>query len=186
FAVVLALPMVAVVVAIIVLSAPYLTFDTLEKPHASFSRNWVAFADVILALSGVEAIANLTGVMKLDFGSSQEKPRVAMTSLKAILPVAIEVVVGTALLGWAMLSLPSVLEKTLHLTDKGTIAAVLGQRSEDMLRFVAEQFAAATFSPAIGQIFGWVVGIVFCRLLLSAANTAIVAMIGLLYMMSRD
>jgi Amino acid transporters len=85
-----------------------------------------------------------------------------------------------------MLSLPSVLEKTLHLSDEGTITAVLGQRSEDMLRFVGEEFAAATFSPAIGQIFGWVVGIVFCLLLLSAANTAIVAMIGLLYMMSRD
>ena len=55
-----------------------------------------------------------------------------------------------------------------------------------MLRFVGEQFATATFSPAIGQIFGWAVGIVFCLLLLSAANTAIVAMIGLLYMMSRD
>src|SRR5438094_283011 len=99
---------------------------------------------------------------------------------------SIEVVVGTALLGWAMLSLPSVLGKTLHLSDEGTIAAVLGQRSEDMLRFVGEQFATATFSPAIGQIFGWAVGIVFCLLLLSAANTAIVAMIGLLYMMSRD
>jgi hypothetical protein len=24
-----------------------------------------------------------------------------------------------------------------------------------MLRFVGEQFATATFSPAIGQIFGW-------------------------------
>ena len=115
-----------------------------------------------------------------------EHPRVARESLKAITPVAIEVVIGTALLGWAMLSLPSVLDKTLHLTDKGAISAVLGQRSEDMLRFIGEQFATATFSPAIGQIFGWIVGIVFCLLLLSAANTAIVAMIGLLYMMSRD
>ena len=35
-------------------------------------------------------------------------------------------------------------------------------------------------------MFGWVVGIVFFLLLLSAANTAIVAMIGLLYMMARD
>jgi nucleotide-binding universal stress UspA family protein len=85
-----------------------------------------------------------------------------------------------------MLSLPSIVGKTLHLTDKGAIAAVLGQRSEDMLRFIGEQFATATFSPAMGQVFGWIVGIVFCLLLLSAANTAIVAMIGLLYMMSRD
>jgi amino acid transporter len=55
-----------------------------------------------------------------------------------------------------------------------------------MLRFIGEQFATATFSPAVGNFFGWIVGIVFFLLLLSAANTAIVAMIGLLYMMSRD
>ena len=55
-----------------------------------------------------------------------------------------------------------------------------------MLRFIAEQFASATFSPAIGNLFGWIVGIVFFLLLLSAANTAIVATVGLLYMMSRD
>src|SRR5438309_11895126 len=55
-----------------------------------------------------------------------------------------------------------------------------------MLRFIGEQFATATFSPAIGNFFGWIVGIVFFLLLLSAANTAIVAIIGLLYMMARD
>src|SRR6266487_89357 len=166
--------------------AQHIATHFLEPRHKSLGAVWVQFVGVILALSGAESIANLTGVMKLDPGSTMEHPRVARESLKAIWPVAIEVVVGTALLGWAMLSLPSVLNKTLHLTDKGTIAVVLGQRSEDMLRFVAEQFAAATFSPAVGQIFGWIVGIVFCLLLLSAANTAIVAMIGLLYMMSRD
>lgn len=115
-----------------------------------------------------------------------EHPSVARESLKAITPVAIEVVFATALLGWAMLSLPSVLGKTLHLTNRDEISTVLWQRSEDMLRFIGEQFATATFSPAIGQIFGWIVGIVFFFLLLSAANTAIVAMIGLLYMMARD
>jgi amino acid transporter/nucleotide-binding universal stress UspA family protein len=186
FAAALALPTAIVVVVLIVISVPHLTTRFLEPRHESLGVLWVQFVGVILALSGAESIANLTGVMKLDPGSTMEHPSVARESLKAILPVAIEVVVGTALLGWAMLSLPSVLGRTLQLTDKGTIAAVLGQRSEDMLRFVGEQFAAATFSPAVGQIFGWVVGIVFCLLLLSAANTAIVAMIGLLYMMSRD
>jgi amino acid transporter/nucleotide-binding universal stress UspA family protein len=186
FAVALALPTAVVVILLIVLGAPHLTTRFLEAPHQSLTTVWVQFVGVILALSGAESIANLTGVMKLDPGSTMEHPRVARESLKAILPVAIEVVGGTALLGWAMLSLPSVLGKTLHLTDKGAIAAVLGQRSEDMLRFVGEQFATATFSPAVGQVFGWMVGIVFCLLLLSAANTAIVAMIGLLYMMSRD
>jgi len=165
FAVALALPTAVIVIVLIAISAPHFTTHFLEPRHESLGAVWVQFVGVILALSGAESIANLTGV---------------------ITPVAIEVVLGTALLGWAMLSLPSVLGKTLHLTDRGEIAAVLGQRSEDMLRFIAEQFATATFSPVVGQIFGWIVGIVFFFLLLSAANTAIVAMIGLLYMMSRD
>src|SRR6266699_3685709 len=186
FAAALALPTAFVVILLIAISAPHLTRHFLEPRHESLSTVWVQFVGVILALSGAESIANLTGVMKLDPGSTMEHPSVARESTKAIVPVAIEVVLGTALLGWAMLSLPSVLGKTLHLTDKGAIAAVLGQRSEDMLRFIGEQFATATFSPAVGQAFGWVVGVVFCLLLLSAANTAIVAMIGLLYMMSRD
>src|SRR6266481_4588819 len=186
FAAALALPTAFVVILLIAISAPHLTTHFLEPRHESLSTVWVQFVGVILALSGAESIANLTGVMKLDPGSTMEHPSVARESTKAIVPVAIEVVLGTALLGWAMLSLPSVLGKTLHLTDKGAIAAVLGQRSEDMLRFIGEQFATAAFSPAVGQIFGWIVGIVFCLLLLSAANTAIVAMIGLLYMMSRD
>ena len=186
FAVALALPTAVVVILLIAFSAPHLTTRFLEPRHESLGTLWVQFVGVILALSGAESIANLTGVMKLDPGSTMEDPSVARESLKAITPVAIEVVLGTALLGWAMLSLPSVLGKTLHLTDKGAIATVLGQRSEDMLRFIGEQFATATFSAAVGQIFGWIVGIVFCLLLLSAANTAIVAMIGLLYMMSRD
>jgi len=186
FAVTLALPTAAIVVLLIALSAPHLTTRFLEPRHESLGMLWVQFVGVILALSGAESIANLTGVMNLDPGSTMERPSVARAATKAITPVAIEVVVGTALLGWAMLSLPSVLGKTLHLADKDQIAAVLGQRSEDMLRFIGEQFATATFSPAVGQIFGWIVGIVFCLLLLSAANTAIVAMIGLLYMMSRD
>src|SRR6266513_1390467 len=186
FAVALALPTALVVVLLIVMSAPHFTTRFLEPRHQSLTTVWVQFVSVILALSGAESIANLTGVMKLDPGSTMEHPSVARESLKAITPVAIEVVVGTALLGWAMLSLPSVLDKTLHLTDKGAIAAVLGQRSEDMLRFIGEEFATATFSPAVGQIFGWIVGIVFLLLLLSAANTAIVAMIGLFYMTARD
>jgi len=185
-AVALALPTVVVVVALIAFSLPYLTTRFLEPRHESLGALWVQFVGVILALSGVEAIANLTGVMKLDPGSTPEKPSVARESLKAITPVAIEVVVGTALLGWAMLSLPSVLDKTLGLSTKSEVAAALLKRHEDMLRFMGEQFASASFGVWFGQAFGWIVGIVFMFLLLSAANTAIVAMIGLLYMTARD
>src|SRR5205085_465681 len=186
FAVALALPTAVVVILLIALSAPHLTTRFLERPHQSFTTVWVQFVGVILALSGAESVANLTGVMKLDPGTTMEQPRVARESLKAIVPVALEVVIGTALLGWAMLSLPAVLGKTLHLSGRPEVAAVLQRRSEDMLRFTGEQFATAAFSPAIGNVFGWIVGIVFFFLLLSAANTAIVAMIGLLYMMARD
>ena len=185
-AVALAVPTLIVVVVLIGISAPHLTTHFLQPRHESLGTLWVQFVGVILALSGAESIANVTGVMKLDPGSTMDKPSVARESLKAIIPVAIEVVVGTALLGWAMLSLPSVLGKTLHLSDPSSVSSVLQLRSEDMLRFIGEQFATATFSPAIGNLFGWIVGIVFFLLLLSAANTAIVAMIGLLYMMSRD
>jgi nucleotide-binding universal stress UspA family protein len=186
FAVALALPTAVIVIVLIALSAPHFTTHFLQPRHQSLGTVWVQFVGVILALSGAESIANLTGVMKLDPGATMERPSVARESLKAITPVAIEVVVGTALLGWAMLSLPSVLGKTLHLTDRDEISGVLWQRSGDMLRFIGEQFATATFSAAVGQLFGWIVGIVFFLLLLSAANTAIVAMIGLLYMMARD
>ena len=185
-AVLLSVPTACVVLVLIAISAPHLTTQFLESPHESYSALWVQFVGVILALSGAESVANLTGVMKLDQGSTFDKPRVARTSLKAILPVAIEVVFGTALLGWAMLSLPSVVGTTLHLTNKAQIAAAMQTRNEDMLRFIGEQFGAATISPWFGAIFGWIVGIVFFFLLLSAANTAIVAMIGLLFMMARD
>ena len=185
-AVVLSVPTAIVVLVLIGVSAPHLTTQFLEPRHQHFSALWVQFVGVILALSGAESIANLTGVMKLDRGSTMDKPSVARTSLQAILPVAIEVVAGTALLGWAMLSLPSVLSQTLHLTDKLQIRAAMGARNEDMLRFIGEQFGAATVSPWFGVMFGWVVGIVFFFLLVSAANTAIVAMIGLLFMMARD
>src|ERR1043166_8879826 len=186
FAVAVAVPTLIVVLLLIGFSAPHLTTHFLQPRQESLGQVWVQFVGVILALSGAESIANITGVMKLDPGSTMDKPSVARESLKAIIPIAIEVVVGTALLGWAMLSLPSVLGKTLHLSDSSAIASVLQLRSEDMLRFIGEQFASATFSPAIGNVFGWIVGIVFFLLLLSAANTAIVAIIGLLYMMSRD
>ena len=173
-AVVLAVPTVLVVIALIGISAPHLTRRYLEPLHESYAQVWVQFCSVILALSGVEAIANLTGVMKLDKDASIAEPRVGREAAKAIWPVAVEVVLGTALLGWAMLSVNNAMRDALH------------ARSEDMLRFLGEYFGTRSFGPAFGQTFGWIVGIVFFLLLLSAANTAIVAMIGLIYMMTRD
>ncbi len=170
----LAIPMVLVVLLIVGLSLPFLTTVHLEPSHSSFSHTWVAFAGVILALSGVEAIANLTGVMKLDPGSTPDEPRVKKTARLAILPIAAEVVLGTALLGWAMLSLP-------HENQDMLLA-----HKEDMLRFLGEFYGGIHFGPVVARILGIVIGAIVGLLLLSAVNTAVVALIGLTYMMGRD
>ena len=117
-AITLAVPMVIVVVLIVGMSVPHLTTQYLQPSHESFTHNWTGFVGVILALSGVEAIANLTGVMKLDPSATMEDPSVVRSSRRAIGMVAVEVVVGTILLGWAMLSLsPELKSVLLHRWD---------------------------------------------------------------------
>src|SRR5207237_8992833 len=122
----------------------------------------------------VEAVANLTGVMKRDPDSSPERLKVTRTATKAVVPVAIEVVFGTALLGWAMLSLPKF------------FGPQLADHKEDMLRFLAEHYGAVAIAPWFGIVFGIAVGIVFGLLLFSAVNTAVVALIGVVFMMAQD
>ncbi len=173
-AVSLAIPTVIIVILISMASLPHLTVQYLQPSQQSFGKNWTAFVSVILALSGVEAIANLTGVMTLDKGCSPEDPRVGRTAGKAIFVVALEVVVGTALLGWAMLSLSPDLK---HL---------LLERWDDMLTVLAEQYGGMAFGPAGGKVLGIFTSITVGLLLLSAVNTAIAAMIGLLYLLARD
>lgn len=170
----MAVPMVVAVLIIIVLSLPHLTVANLQPPHESFAKNWTGFVGVILALSGVEAIANLTGVMKLDQGATMDKPRVTYTSRRAIWVVAAEVVLGTVLVGWAMLSLAP------------ETKSLLLARWDDMLTVLAEQYGRLTLGEPFGKAFGFFVGIVVGVLLLSAVNTAISAQIGLLYLLARD
>ena len=170
----LAVPAVFVVVATIAFSPKHLTLTHLEPPHTDLETRWVQFVGVILALSGVEAIANLTGVMKLDANATLEAPKVTRTATKAILFVAIEVVAGTALLGWAMLSLPK------------SFAPELEAHKEDMLRFLGERYGALVGGSWFGDAFSLFVGVVFGLLLISAVNTAIVALIGVTYMMAQD
>ncbi|MEO8353710.1 MAG: APC family permease, partial [Chthoniobacteraceae bacterium] len=173
-AIVMAVPTVICVVAILAISVPHLTTVHLEPPKAGYGHMWTQFVSVILALSGVEAIASMTGVMKLNPGSTPEEPKVSRTATKALSFVAFEVVVATVLLGWAMLSLPH------------SYAPQLIDHKEDMLRFLGQHFATDLGGAAIGDAFGWIVGLVFGVLLLSAVNTAIVAVIGVIYMMALD
>ena len=174
FAVALALPTLGVVLAIIGLSLPHLTFKNLQPLGGHWGTTWSSFVAVILALSGVEAIANLTGTLKPDKGSTLDHPKIGKTAAKAILPVAIEVSIGTFLLGWALLSLPR------------SLSPQMLERKDDMLRFVAEQYGTMAWGPAFGQTFGLAVGLILALLLLSAVNTAVSAMLGLLFMMARE
>lgn len=170
----LAIPAVVVVLLIVGLSAPHLTTAYLEPRHDDLRHTWIAFVGVILALSGVEAVANITGVMKADPGSTAEKPKVTRTATRAIVPVALEVVLGTALLGWAMLSIPK------------SFTPELTAHKEDMLRYLAEFYGNATIAPGVGSALGIIVGAVIGLLLFSAVNTAVVALIGVIYMMAQD
>jgi len=175
----ISVPTVVVVIALGSLSIPHLgdAWRNLQPLHGSFAKNWAAFVGIVLALSGVEAIANATGVMKLDPGSSEANPRVTKTSRPAILIVMIEVCVFTALLGLAMHALQGL---TIANGDVNALGAE-GVR-DYMLRYMGQVFVGG----ALGHAFGFVISIVFGLLLLSAVNTAIVDLITIQFLMSRD
>jgi len=131
-------------------------------PEVGFLRGWELFAGMVLALSGVEAIANTTGVMKLDPGSTPEQPSVHRAARKAIGWVMLEVCLVTLALGVLAAGMPA--GSFLH--------------PEAFLRRMAEHYV----HPAFGVVMGWTMGL----LLLSAVNTAVVAMVALLYSLAQD
>jgi amino acid transporter/nucleotide-binding universal stress UspA family protein len=180
---VVSIPTVLVVIALGGFSLPHLghAWANLQPLHGTFGQNWAAFVGIVLALSGVEAIANATGVMRLDPGSTDEHPCVIKTSTPAILWVMLEVCIFTALLGLAMHALGG-----LQIVN-GDVNAPGAQGVRDyMLRYMGEAFVGSALGPALGHIFGFVVSIVFAMLLLSAVNTAIVDLIMIQFLMSRD
>jgi amino acid transporter/nucleotide-binding universal stress UspA family protein len=177
------IPTALVVIALGLVSLPHLgqAFAHLQPLHGTFAQNWAGFVGIVLALSGVEAIANATGVMKLDPGSTDERPSVVKTSTPAILVVMIEVCVFTALLGLAMHALNG-----LQIVN-GDVNAPSAEGVRDyMLRYMGQVFVGGTLHPALGHAFGFIVSIVFAMLLLSAVNTAIVDLIMIQFLMSRD
>jgi nucleotide-binding universal stress UspA family protein len=55
-----------------------------------------------------------------------------------------------------------------------------------MLRYMGEVFVGGSLGATMGHIAGWLISIVFGFLLLSAVNTAIVDLISISFLMSRD
>lgn len=182
-AIVVSLATFVVVVLLGILSIPHLsqaihaTKDITVPPRIA----WENFVGIIVALSGIEAIANTTGVMKLNSGSTTKDPIVTQTSTPAILMVMIEVCFFTTLFGLAMNALPG-----LQIDNGDVNAPGFPGVRDAMLRYMGQEFAGHLFGEHAGYIFGWIVSLVFCILLLSAVNTAIVGLSSLLFVISRD
>ncbi len=109
FAIAAAIGMVGITLMLVIGALPQIEWTQLEFGHLSHDSHhvWFAFVSIVLALSGVEAIANLTGVMK--------KP-VAKTASRAVWIVAIEVAVFNVLLALVMLGI-NPLDREAHKND---------------------------------------------------------------------
>jgi amino acid transporter/nucleotide-binding universal stress UspA family protein len=177
------LPTVIVVVVLGLVCLPHLgtAVHNLHPLEGGFLKNWKGFVGVVLALSGVEAIANATGVMKLNPGSDDSKPNVSKTSTKAIVWVMLEVCVFTVLLSLAAHALFG-----LQVNKDDVDAPGHPGVRDYMLSYMAQMFVGGSFGATMGHVAGWAVSIVFALLLLSAVNTAIVDLIAIQFLMSRD
>lgn len=155
-----------------------------------FGHNWQGFVGIVLALSGVEAIANATGVMKLDPGSTDEKPSVVKTSTPALLVVMMEVCFFTLLLALGMHALQG-LHVHVDAVNGNEVDAPGSPGVRDyMLSYMAQVFVSGSVGGALGHAAGHLaafsVSIVFGFLLLSAVNTAIVDLVAISFLMARD
>ena len=179
----ISVPTAIVVITLGLFSLPHLgaAIGHLQPLHGGFWGNWAGFVGIVLALSGVEAIANATGVMRLDPGSTEANPSVRKTSTPALLWVMVEVCIFTALLGLAMHALGG-----LQIADGDVNAPGAKGVRDYMLRYMGQTFVGGALGPAVGHAFGFAVSITFGFLLLSAVNTAIVDLITIQFLMARD
>jgi amino acid transporter/nucleotide-binding universal stress UspA family protein len=161
YAIFAALGMMLITLLFVVFALPQIDWSRVDWGRLAHppSDLWHGFVYIVLALSGVEAIANLTGVMK--------RP-VYATARKSIWVVAAEVALLNLLLAVVMISLAT------------PVAPELGREShtEDMLAFLALAY--------VGGWGEWLVRIVGGLLLLSATNTAVNGLMSITYVMSRD
>jgi amino acid transporter/nucleotide-binding universal stress UspA family protein len=179
----ISVPTAIVVMILALFSLPHLgtAIGHLQPLRGSFWHNWAGFVGIVLALSGVEAIANATGVMRLDPGSTDARPSVRKTSTPALLIVMIEVCVFTALLGLAMHALGG-----LQVVN-GDVNAPGAEGVRDyMLRYMGQMFVGAALGPGLGHAFAITVSVVFGLLLFSAVNTSLVGLISIQFLLARD
>src|SRR5437764_5357572 len=140
----ISIPTAIVVIVLGLFSLPHLgtALGHLQPLPGTSWQNWTGFVGIVLALSGVEAIANATGVMKLDPGSDEARPSVRKTSTPAILIVMIEVCLFTALLGLAMHALNG-----LQIINGDVNAPGADGVRDYMLRYLGQVFVGGPVGP---------------------------------------
>jgi nucleotide-binding universal stress UspA family protein len=159
-AMVVAVATVALTLVVGLACLPHLGQVRVSSPFAGgVWRSWVGFTEIVLALSGVEAIANMTGIMV---------PPVEKTARWAIRPVLVEIVILNLILGAAMNALP----------DDVLAPSGVPAHTSDMLKVIATRF--------VGPSFAAVSSVVFAALLFSAVNTALADLVSIQFMLSRD
>ena len=115
---------------IIVVSAPTaIRSASIVPPKGGFFSNWGIFVGFILSLSGIEAISNLTGLMK----DPSSDPK------KAISTVLVKVIIVNIFLGLAMLAISGMLP---------------GDHREDMIRFLGEHYVGQWFGWVVAFSIG--------------------------------
>lgn len=162
-ALVVALLTIAFSLLIAILALPSLSHAHITAPTGGPVEWWRQFTSLILAISGVEAVANMTGIMT--------QP-VERTARRAIWPVLIEIVVLNLLLTLAMSAIP------LEVLGDGNPSNAFSAHRDTMLRMLAEYYVGPTFAA--------VAALVFALLLLSAVNTAVTDLVSIQFMMARD
>lgn len=156
-------------------------WENIQPLQEKFLPNWQAFVGVILTLSGIETIANLTGVMRLDPGSTLKKPSVKATAKRGIFSVVFEVAFFTTFYSFILCSING-----LQVAEGTVFASNHEQIRDFVLRFIGKTYVGEALGQHMGIIFGYLIGIVFGLLLLSAVNTVMNGLISVLFKMSED
>ena len=105
------------------------TSASIAAPQGGFFHNWGIFTGFILSMSGIEAISNMTGLMKDPTRDSR----------KAILAVLAKVLIVNAVLGLAMLAIQGLKP---------------GDHLEDMIRFLGEHYVGPWFGIFVALSLG--------------------------------
>ncbi|MBA4039098.1 MAG: hypothetical protein C0468_01990 [Planctomyces sp.] len=187
----IALAALAASVLIAVLSLPLLPKGlaaiTAGDPsiHGPWNR-WEGFVRVVLALSGLEAVANMTGLMV--------KP-VARTARRTIWPVLVEVVCFNMLFAVALGAVPQLAGVTapdhvVHEVRAGLtpdqVPPEVKEYRDTPMRLLAEHASGNALGPAVGRVVTVGVSVAFALLLFSAVNTAIMAVVAVIYALASD